>query len=157
MTKITAIEITQSAAGDNLRGVQDHQKVYTLKIENNYVNPTDTVNVETSLPADLEFLGCGQVDNTLSAATNPGSFEEYVGAGSLAGRLAEPANCQTPKTVETLESEPNGLSKQVYTKIAYELGNMAPGEVRYIRYVAGIPIRENTTTWTETTPSPSSL
>ena len=52
-----------------MRGVHDHATVYTITVENNPATATNTVTVDDWLPAGLEFLGCGTVDNTTDAPT----------------------------------------------------------------------------------------
>lgn len=52
--------------GEWLRGVHDHTQVYTIEVENNSDNPTKNVQVIDYLPASLEFLGCGGIDNSSS-------------------------------------------------------------------------------------------
>ena len=139
-TQVSAIELTKSEPspeGELLRGVHDHPTVYTLKVRNNGQTPTDGITVVDYLPAGLEFLGCGQVDNS------PVGFEEYPGSG----RLETPAvgvDCLTPDSVETVNSGlPSGYPAGVYTKVTWSLGDFAGGQTRTIRYAAGIPMREN--------------
>src|SRR5690606_36887403 len=78
-TQVAAIKIEKSEAsseGEIMRGIHRHQTVYTLKVTNNGIHPTTGITVDDYLPAGLEFLGCGTVDNTTSAATNLGETEE---------------------------------------------------------------------------------
>ncbi|MEM8708974.1 MAG: hypothetical protein AAGE98_21105, partial [Actinomycetota bacterium] len=90
-TNIIAIRITKeepNAESELLRGVHDEWTTYSLTIQNNFVNPSDTVVVDDYLPAGLEFLSCGAVDNTTARpVTNPTGLvsdtDEYVGAGAL--------------------------------------------------------------------------
>ena len=163
-TNLTAVEITvgePSPEGELLRGAHDHQTVYTLHLDNNNVAPTGPLTVEAYLPAGLEFLGCGQADHTTDAPTNPGSAQEWPGSGGLDGNLAAPANCDVPSEVATVSLDPDGagsLPAGVYTRVRWTgLATLAPGATRDIRYVAAIPMRENTTTWTGATPTAASL
>src|ERR1700730_1425726 len=63
-TALTPLQITLAPGGVLLRGVHDHQVVYTVTITNNAVHATNTVAATLFLPAGLEDLLCGQVDNT---------------------------------------------------------------------------------------------
>lgn len=153
-TKIEAIEITKdepSPEGELLRGLHQHQTVYTLSVQNNYVNASNTLAVEDYLPAGLEFLGCGGVDNTTDAPTNPGSAQEYPGSGPI-NPGNEPgggwqADCVAPTTVETVANPP-GLPAGVYTHVVWQgLPNLGPSNLYKLKYAAAIPIRENTTNW----------
>ena len=155
-TAINAIEIEKdepSPEGELLRGVHDHQTVYTLTVRNNEVEPTTGIHVEDWLPAGLEFLGCGTDDNTTNAPTNPaGSPDEYAGSGLLnPGNAPATTDCVAPDLVETVLTDPDGadpLPTAVYTHVVWnDLGTIAPGAQIKIQYVAGIPLRENTTTW----------
>nr|WP_246851464.1 isopeptide-forming domain-containing fimbrial protein [Patulibacter sp. SYSU D01012] len=153
-TDIAALEITKdepSPEGEIVRGVHDHQTVYTLRVRNNGVRTTTGIAVDDYLPAGLEFLGCGQVDHTTSAGTNPGSDREYDGAPTLAGRRAAPADCVAPALVETVRVDPDGagpLPLAVYTHVRWNaLGQLAAGDDLTIRYLAAVPIRENTLDW----------
>jgi uncharacterized repeat protein (TIGR01451 family)/fimbrial isopeptide formation D2 family protein len=166
-TRINAIEIEKdepSPEGELLRGVHDHQTVYTLTVRNNEVEPTTGIHVEDWLPAGLEFLGCGTEDNTTDAPTNPAtSPNEYAGSGPLnPGNAPAAPNCVTPDLVETVLTDPDGagpLPTAVYTHVVWnDVGTIAPSGQIQIQYVAGIPLRQNTTTWTSTfPPSPASL
>ena len=113
------------------------------------------------LPAGLEYLLCGQTDNTTDAATNPGSVDEYPGSPSIAGEVATPAHCLTPATVATVDTDPDGagpLPTAVYTHVEWTgLGDLAPSASLTIEFVTAIPIRANTMTWTGSTPTAASL
>ena len=85
------------------------------------------------LPASLEFLGCGGVDNT---TTGP----EYPGAPSLTATPAVGTDCPTPVSVDTV-SAPAGLAPGVYTQVTWDVGTLAAGQVLTINYAAGIPRR----------------
>ena len=55
---------------------------------------------------------------------------------------------------------PNGTTVYppgVYTRVEWNLGDLAAGQIVTIRYAAGIPLRANTTTWPGGAPSPASL
>ncbi len=151
-TVVTAIKVTKSEPSPEaelMRGVHDHTTVYTLQVTNNTRAATNAVSVTDFVPAGLEFLGCGQVDNS-------GSTREYPGAASLVATPAVGAACLTPDSVATVLN-PAGYPAGTYTRVIWTLGNMAVGEVRTIKYAAGIPQRSNTTTWPSGTPTPASL
>lgn len=164
-TLITAIQITKSEPspeGELVRGVHDHQTVYTLKVKNNGVKQTTGISVEDYLPAGLEFLGCGTADNTTNAPTHPGSALEYPGSTALnPGNAPATSNCRTPSLVETVNVDPDGagpLPLAVYTHVVWNgLGTIASGAELEIQYVAAVPIRENTLSWTGATPTAASL
>ncbi|MEZ5246758.1 MAG: isopeptide-forming domain-containing fimbrial protein [Acidimicrobiales bacterium] len=169
VTRIEAIDIEKfepNAESELLRGVHTEWTTYSLTVDNNLVDPTDSIIVEDYLPAGLEFLGCGAVDNTDTVpATNVSATgtEEYAGAGALGVGVApvDPtsngvaATCETPTTVETVtlaaDEEFPGQAAGVYTHVVWDLtatvGTMAPGERFELMYAAGIPLRENTATF----------
>jgi uncharacterized repeat protein (TIGR01451 family)/fimbrial isopeptide formation D2 family protein len=142
-TSITAIVIDKaepSPEGELLRGIHDHTTVYTLDVDVTDEGGVDDVVVVDMLPAQLEFLGCGGVDNS--------SAREFPGAPSLTGTPAVGANCLTPTTVSTVENPgPDGTTVYppgVYTRLVWNLGDLPAGANRVIQYAAGIPLRANT-------------
>jgi large repetitive protein len=165
-TTLTAIEIEKaepSPEGEILRGVHEHQVVYTLHLRNNDINKTTNLKVADYLPAGLEFLGCGQVDHTKKSPTT-GTTEEYEGSGPIfPGNKPAAPKCEEPSKVETVEIDPDGaegpLEFGVYTFVEWEnVGELAAGAEKEIQYRAAIPIRENTMTWsTGVTPTGKSL
>ena len=130
-----------------LRGVHDHKSVYTLTVTNNLENPTTGFQIEDYLPAGLEFLGCGGIDNTAIGVT------EYPGSGRI-DATADPAltNCVTPSTVETVQ-DPPGLPAGIYTHVVWTAADLnaatagqadlAASGTLTIDYVAAIPLRRN--------------
>jgi fimbrial isopeptide formation D2 family protein/uncharacterized repeat protein (TIGR01451 family) len=157
-TQIAPFAITASGGGKQLRGAHDHQFVHTLTVTNNTANATDGAAVDDYLPAGLEFLGCGTADNTTNAPTNPNAGIEYPNAVPLNAGNQPPlaADCPTPSLVETV-SDPPGLAPGTYTHVQWDLGVLAPAEVTTIEYVTAIPIRENTTTWSQIEPPAAGL
>ncbi|MCB8914574.1 MAG: DUF11 domain-containing protein [Thermoleophilales bacterium] len=155
---INAIKISKSEPsreGEILRGVHDHQTIYTLKVQNNYVNATTGTKLNDWLPADLEFLGCeGDPDNTTDAPTNPGSSDEYPGSGPI---VVQPVtDCYKPSLVETVLADPDGagpMPEAVYTHVQWDTGDLAPGQEITYRYRAAVPLTENTLNWSGATPS----
>jgi uncharacterized repeat protein (TIGR01451 family)/fimbrial isopeptide formation D2 family protein len=162
-TKLSAIEIAKSEPspeGELLRGLHQHQTVYTLALRNNKIGPTKELAVDDYLPAGLEFLACDEADNTVDAAgTNPGSKEEYPGSGPInaAGNVPATESCLKPSLVETVK-DPTGLPAGVYTHVRWSgLGELEPGGERKIQYIAAVPIRQNTVTFPGGTPSAAGL
>src|SRR6201996_2232462 len=173
-TELTAIEIEKSEPspeGEILRGVHEHQTVYTLTVKNNKVGPTqgtelrpgkpDAIGIEDYVPAGLEFLGCGTTDNTTDAVgTNAGSAEEYPGSGKIdPGNAPAVPNCIAPYYVETEEVDPPGPQpKGIYTHVKWEgPESLATGEEYKLEYVAAIPILSNSLTWAGAEPTAESL
>jgi uncharacterized repeat protein (TIGR01451 family)/fimbrial isopeptide formation D2 family protein len=160
-TTLSPLATTQTPGGDHLRGIHDHQFVSTITVTNNDVHATNGITVDDWLPAGLEYLLCGQTDNTTDAATNPGSVDEYPGSPSIVRELGTPSNCLTPATVATANTDPDGsgpLPTAVYTHVEWTgLGNLAPSASLTIEFVTAIPIRANTMTWTGSAPIAASL
>ncbi|MEV8267546.1 isopeptide-forming domain-containing fimbrial protein [Microbacterium sp. NPDC076911] len=146
-----------------LRGVHDHQTVYTLTVENTPQGETSGVTVVDYLPAGLEFLGCAQVDNTqpsellFDTSGAPGGTLEYPGASSIVG-AGPGSDCITPTSVETVDSgTPASLGAGVYTKVTWDLPALTTGTAQsadlttagtpgtyVITYSAAVPLFENT-------------
>ncbi len=160
-TALSPLEISQGPGGAELRGIHDHQFVSTVTVTNNDVHATDSISVTDWLPAGLEYLLCGQSDNTTSAPTDPGSVDEYPGSGLVSGRVGTPSGCLTPVSVATVSTDPDGggpLPTAVYTEVQWTgLGNLAPSASLTLRFVTAIPIRANTMTWSGATPTAASL
>ncbi len=96
-TRLTAIEIRKSEPspeGELLRGVHDHDTVYTLDVETTGLAGVAAGAVVTDyLPAQLEFLGCGGVDNsTVAGGQRPG-----VSRRPAADRHADPTGLSVPQ------------------------------------------------------------
>ena len=163
-TEMIPFEIVKSEPSEEdelLRGVHDHQTVYTLTVNNNFINPSTNFSIVDYLPAGLEFLGCGGVDNSA-----PGT-EEYPTSGRIdgAGNAPTLANvCPTGANapdVTTVSVDPDGagpLPLAVYTRVEWSSADLAgalgsadlPAAVPLttvgtfkIDYVAAIPLRQN--------------
>lgn len=156
-TEMSAIRVTKSEPspeGELLRGVHDNTTVYTLTVENNTLAATDDVLLVDHIPAAIEFLGCGGVDNTT------GQQPEYPGAPALTGTPV-PGGCVDPVSVSTvLDPPPEGgtaFPAGVYTVPTWDLGTLAPGETVTITYAAGIPLFANTASWPDGEPTTDSL
>ncbi len=161
-TRITALEIDKTSdnapEGELLRGVHANQAVYTVTVRNNQLAPTTHLIVDDYLPSGLEFIGgCGNVssDHTTNAPTNPGSAQEYPGAGAIP--VTAVAGCVQPNLIETLNMDPPGPAPSgVYTHVRWSaLGTIAAGATVTLKYRAGVPLRANATTWTGGTPATS--
>lgn len=169
ITDVEAIRLTKfepNAETELLRGVHSEWTTYSLQVDNNLVNPTNALTIEDWIPAGIEFLGCGGVDQTEdSPVTNltSATTEEYAGSGALGVGVtpvdptggAVVATCETPTTVETVtlaaDEEFPGQEAGVYTHVVWDLsaivGTMAASDQIEIMYAAGIPLRENTATF----------
>ncbi len=169
-TTISPIALAKSQSmpeAELSRGVHDHLDTYTLTVTNSAKDATNSVVVDDYLPAGLEFLGCGGVDNTTNASgTNPGSKLEYPGAPSLAAGPTLSSNCPAPAVVQTVGLTPSGgdgsqpaqpitPGSAVYTHVEWDLSNMAPGQTTTITYLAAVPLKENTLTWSGGTAPPT--
>jgi uncharacterized repeat protein (TIGR01451 family)/fimbrial isopeptide formation D2 family protein/LPXTG-motif cell wall-anchored protein len=151
------LKVEPSAEDELLRGVHDHRTVYTLTVNNNLVNPTDDFRIVDFVPAGIEFLGCGNVDNTTTG-------EEYSAKGPLnttpVAGLTE--RCLTPSSVTTVTTDPDGIGPMpsgVYTRVEWNnaaltsapvnsalaplAGDLAATESFTIQYVAAIPLFAN--------------
>jgi fimbrial isopeptide formation D2 family protein/uncharacterized repeat protein (TIGR01451 family) len=159
-TNVSAVQIEKSSTnapeGELLRGVHDQRSTYTLTATNNFVAATTGISVVDYLPAGLEFLGCGTSDNTA-----PPSLVEYPGAPRLGvPPLDLGSTCLTPISVDTVtDPAPNNgvvYPEGVYTRVEWSLGDLAAGATAEIRYVAGIPLKENTDSWVGAKPTDTS-
>lgn len=151
-TLVTAIELTKSEGspeGELLRGVHDHPTVYTLTVTGGAAAGSSGLTLVDYLPDNLEFLGCGGVDNS--------SAPEYPGAASLTA-TPTPSSCQEPDSVTTVQDPPpNGsvtYPPGVYTRVEWALPAIAAGATQTIRYAAGAPLNANTM-WPD--PAPTGL
>ena len=151
-TTVTAIEIRKSEPSPEhelVRGVHDHSTIYQLVVTNNTPVATNAITVTDFLPAGLEFLGCGGVDNSA-----PGV--EYTGAPRLDVVPTVVTNCLTPSAVDTV-TNPAGRPAGVYTQVTWAIGNLGGAGARTIAYRAGIPLRANTATFPGVIPTPAGL
>jgi large repetitive protein len=151
-TSITAITIDKSEPSPEselLRGLHTNSTVYTLDVDVTEEDGVDGVVVVDMLPAQLEFLGCGGVDNS--------SGPEFPGAPSLTVTPAVGVDCLTPTSVSTVENPaPDGTTVYpagVYTRVVWDLGDLPAGANVTIRYAAAIGLRANTMDFAGPTPS----
>ena len=148
-----------SPESELMRGVHDHQTVFTLTGETGSQGGVGVTTLEDWIPAGLEFLGCGTEDHS--------SREEYPGSGPLNPGNAPSlggVTCYEPTSVETTSAVPAGIPAGVYTHVVWDFSAILPGGANTIppdttislAYVAGVPQRENTTTWPDGAPTPAS-
>ncbi|GGO79195.1 DUF11 domain-containing protein [Nocardioides deserti] len=153
-TDVTAIEVEKhepSPEHELRRGVHAHSTVYTLEVRNNSRFANNDVVLVDHLPAQLEFLGCGTVDNTADGAV------EYDGAPRLDVSTPDvTAECPEPESVETV-TDPGGLPAGVYTRVEWHLGTLAADTIVDVRYRAGIPQRANADEFPGVRPTAESL
>ncbi|ROS77544.1 putative repeat protein (TIGR01451 family)/fimbrial isopeptide formation D2 family protein [Curtobacterium sp. PhB130] len=147
-TAISAIKVTKAEASSEnelVRGVHNHPTVYTLTVQNTSTAPSTNVTVTDYLPAGLEFLQCGAIDNTTSGP-------EYTGAASL--QTATSANatgtwdqtaCLTPQSVTTVNTVA-GQGSAVFTKVVWTIPTLTNTPVT-IKYLAAVPLLANTMTF----------
>jgi large repetitive protein len=150
-TTVAALAVTKnepSPEGKLLRGVHDDATVYTVSVSGGNSAPTNDVVVTDDLPASLEFLECGGVDNSTTGV-------EYPGAPPLSATPPVGADCPIPASVDTVANPP-GLPAGVYTQVTWDVGTLAAGQTLTIRYAAGVPLRQNTLIFPGGKPAPNS-
>ncbi|MCU1412831.1 MAG: hypothetical protein JWN80_171 [Microbacteriaceae bacterium] len=141
-TAVAAIKLTKSEPSPEtelMRGVHDQTTVYTLTATNTNQAATNTVIITDEIPAQLEFLGCGGMDNSAFRTA------EYPGSGTLSGTPNPGVNCLAPASVTTVQN-PGSLTG-VFTQVTWSIGNLAANQTVVITYAAGIPLKENTMSW----------
>ena len=140
-TTMAGVAVTKSESspeGELLRGVHEHTTVYTLHATTSTLAGSDDVVLVDYLPAALEFLGCGGVDNS--------SASEYAGAPSLSATPAPPG-CRQPDAVSTVVNPPptgsTTYAPGTYTRVEWDLGDLPANASVTLRYAAGVPLRAN--------------
>jgi hypothetical protein len=166
-TDMIALELSKSEPSPEaelLRGVHDQTTVYTLTVRNTSEGITADAILVDHLPAGLEFLGCGGVDNsTVDRDLGDPAVNEYLGAPALTAAPIVAANCPTPVSVDTILADAAAAAQygitagSVYTRVIWNLGDLAAGSTTLVRYAAGIPLYENTVSWDAAAPTPESL
>ncbi|MFZ1854297.1 MAG: hypothetical protein WAU06_05215, partial [Candidatus Nanopelagicales bacterium] len=149
VTTVNPLSVSIATGGSLLRGVHTHTQEYTLTVKNDSSPaasppPPNTVTGATltaTIGGNLEFLGCGATDNT------PGGAVEYPGAPRLT-TVPAVAGCVLPVAVTTVGSS---------TQVTWDLGTLAAGETKVIKYRGGVPLLANTDTFTGGTPTAGSL
>jgi len=162
-----------SPQGEIMRGIHPTKTTpttYRIKVTENSVAGSNNVTVVDYLPAQMEYLGCGGpgVDN--SVVNNP--EYNYLGPTPPAGPGPDlnqlpslGSACTSPTTITTTNTEaPPGVTPgAVYTKITWNVGTLAAGQVLNLTFYSGAPIRANTMNWaqpgggTTTTPPSGAL
>lgn len=145
-TTVSALSITKSEPSPEnelVRGVHDHPTVYTLTVKNTAQAPTTGVVVTDYLPAGLEFLQCGAIDNTTSGVEYAGAQPLTATTPSKATGTWDASACSTPQSVDTVNTVANQGSS-VFTKVVWNVGDLARGATVTIKYLAAVPLRENT-------------
>lgn len=164
-----------SPESELLRGVHNNATVYTLQVLHTSEGSSDTITVTDYLPAGLEYLGDGGVDNTDESDRLFGETgdREYPGADDLT-HSPELEHYREADTVETVELQADeasdlGLGENaggVYTKVTWTLHGDAftggrdqqfpedAGEPGFstIQYLAAVPLFENTMDFDGDTP-----
>ncbi|MFJ4219852.1 beta strand repeat-containing protein [Curtobacterium luteum] len=147
-TAVSAITVSKAEASPEhelVRGVHDHPTVYTLTVQNTATAPSNDVTVTDYLPAGLEFLQCGGVDNTTTGPEYPGAPDLTAAtAANATGRFTQ-GNCATPASVTTVNAVP-GQGSAVFTKVVWNIAQLTNTPVT-IQYLAAVPLRENTMTF----------
>ncbi len=151
--RVVPVQVTLSsdAADDQVLRGPGHATTYTLRVANAPNAPTGSVVVEDHLAAPLEFLGCGTTEHGERAARGASL--------RLDQPLAEHTGCRTPSSVDTVELDPDGngpLEPGTYTRVRWELGDLAPGEQVSIDYAAVVAERANAP-WAADAPDPACL
>ncbi len=157
---VIAFRVTKSGPGELLRGVHDNGfggrsgsagDTFTIEIRNNPDYATNSVSLLDVLDPQLEFLGCASYyplgdDNSTDVPFRESAAapdEEWAGSGQMATGAG---TCTTPTSVDTVDAGIGGGLAN--TEVLWDLGNLAPNDVVTVQYLAGIPMRANTTTWT---------
>ncbi len=157
MIALTLAKSEPSPEAELVRGVHNHTTVYTITVTDTAQGDTDNAILVDFIPAGLEFLGCGGVDNsTIDWAPGDPAVNEYLGAPDLTGApVIPPAQCPTPTSVDTVtasgtDATTYGVTEGlVYTRVEWNLGTLALGSVRTVQYAAAVPLHENTMAWAD--------
>ncbi len=159
-TAVSAITVSKAEASPEhelVRGVHAHPTVYTLTVRNTATAPSTDVTVTDYLPAGLEFLQCGGVDNTTTGPEYPGAADLTTATAANATGTLTATNCATPVSVTTVNDVP-GQGSAVFTKVVWNVGKLTDAPVT-IQYLAAVPLRENTMTFrtgSASAPAPTS-
>jgi large repetitive protein len=154
-TEIIPFTITKAEPSPEfelVRGVHDNKTVYTLTVQNNAALASNGFSVVDYLPAGLEYLGCGTVDNSAAGTVEHPArtrIDDYP-----APATANP--CPTASSVTTVTTDPDGsgpMPNGVYTRVEWNSAALAAalpggaalgaGSLFRIDYVAAIPLRRN--------------
>ncbi|HLS02621.1 MAG TPA: hypothetical protein VK054_11690, partial [Beutenbergiaceae bacterium] len=125
-----------------LRGVHNHTTTYTVRVYHTGQGDISDAKVIDYLPAGLEYLGLGGVDNTENANGTRGETHEYPNAPELSDTPSPDGDPNTnalptgddKETVETVRGTFDGDgnfvpsddgSGDVYTKVTWNMGKLA--------------------------------
>ena len=155
MIALTLAKSEPSSEAELPRGVHDQTTVYTLTITETTQGDVDNTVLVDFIPAGLEFLGCGGIDNSTIdwEPDDPAVVNEYLDAPSLTGTPLIATNCPTPTSVDTVvasaaDATTYGVTAGlVYTRVEWNLDTLALGSVTEVQYAAAVPLYENTITW----------
>ena len=150
-TAITAIRVTKtepSPKGELLRGVHDFVTTYTLTVNTTSLAGVNGVVVSDLLPAQLEFLGCNDVNNSVP------DTEKYTGTDRL--EACPPIDtCIEPVSVKTVV-----IDGAIFTCVTWNIETsqrVIRSRPEYtIRYASDIPLYANEL-YTCDAPTPPSL
>lgn len=168
-TDVVPFQITKtepSPEAELLRGVHDQTTVYSIQIRNTTQGPTQNTILVDYIPAGLEFLGCGGIDNsTVDRAMSDPTVNEYDNSPDLTGTPVIAIDCPAPISVDTVVADAAAATTygvtigETYTVVTWDLGTLAAGETRTVLYAAAIPLYENTIVWDGVggSPTPASL
>ena len=134
-----------SPENELLRGVHLNSTTYTLRVHHTGEGNISGTEVVDFLPAGLEYLGMGGIDNTRGPAngTQPDG-QEYPGSGGLEGTPAPAGSAPNAgtveKSVETVVPTPEEVATykldagKVYTKVVWDLQSLlAAGDARDVK------------------------
>jgi large repetitive protein len=163
-TPVQALRVTKTEPSPEQelpRGIHEDTTTYSILVQNSGQANTDGVTVTDLIPAGLEYLGQGGVDNTQNSNTLFDGNREYPGARSLTETLPpdalvppHPLCVVSGEDVQTVE-----VGGKVFTRVIWTLGTLTPGTSQswpstagvpndcVIQYRAAVPLFENTMTW----------
>lgn len=167
-TSLVPFRVDRTPEGELLRGVHSAGsggrsgttgQLVTLEIENNPDYQASIVTLTDELSPHWEFLGCVDYyspgdDNSTDVPLNGSAAldEEWAGSGPLADGPSGGGGCQTPATVDSVDAgNGDGTANTVVVWDAAALGGAAtliPGATLDVTYQAGVPMRQNTMTFT---------
>lgn len=127
-----------------LRGAYSSRyQFFTVSLWNNVFYPTNDIELVYYLPAAMEYLHCGGIDN--------GTTSEYGGRSLAENPQYVGGPCRNPQSLETVDvpagavPSPDGgyLDAGIYTKITWEVPDLAAGGYWRTGFRAVVPQREN--------------
>ncbi len=166
--ELFAFRVNDTPLRELLRGVHDNGsggrsgssgQIVTRTIENNPDYASTVTTFTDVLSPHWEFLGCttyypSSSDNSTDVPFNGAAplGEEWTGSGPVADGPSSGPGCQTPLSVDSPDAgNGDGTANTVVVWDAASLGSaaaMSPGDTVDVSYRAGIPMRQNSITWT---------